>query len=307
MLFLAALLPILFWDKGPETVDQLNKAGIKQIAVPAALEPAWKGVTGIVAQTADKEKAVKLPVPKVEYRMNQAAATRSPWVDANGWRILRSPDAQFFYNVPGQAAGLAAAEAYVYDAKALIQTDPAGLEPLAKMLAFLEKLKPADLPPVANIGFVDDGSPQAGEVMNLLVRRNLLLKTVKKADPSLPVNVELGSAKYPKQAAANPSEMAQQIRFELTDEKRSLRIYGSDVVIGRLTSDVKRARLSLINYASARPVRGLRIRVLGTFPKHELHVFGTPGAALVDYEVQRGATEFTLAEMGSFAVIDLSR
>jgi len=34
--------------------------------------------------------AVKLNEPKVQYRNNEASATRSPWIDANGWRILRS-------------------------------------------------------------------------------------------------------------------------------------------------------------------------------------------------------------------------
>jgi hypothetical protein len=307
MVLLALLLPVLFWDKGPETADQLKRAGISRIAVPQALEAAWKDAPGVTVRSADKEGAVKLAMPMVEYRANEAGATRSPWINANGWRILRSPNAKFYYNVPGQAAALAAAEAYAYGAEAVIQTDEAGLEPLSQMLAFLDKVKPVDLPPAADIGFIDDGTPQAGEVMNLLVRRNLLFRLVDKADRRLSVNVQIGSEKYPKKMAANPSELAQQIRFELTDEKRSLRIYGSEVVIGRLTGSARQARLQLLNYAGSRPVRGLRIRVLGKFPKHDVNVFGAQGSTLVDYEVLPDATEFTIPELKSFAIIDLSR
>jgi hypothetical protein len=308
MLFLALLLPALFWDKGPETADQLKQAGITQIAVPAAQEAAWKSAPGFTARVADKDSRVKLGVPKVEYRANQAGPTRSPWIDSNGWRIARSPYAKFIYDVQGSAAALAAAEAYAFRADALIQTDAAGLAPLGEMLAFLVKLKTVDLTPVADIGFVDDGSPQAGEVMNLMIRRNLLFRRVTKPDPRLALNVEFGSAKFPKSAAANPSEFAQQIRFELTDEKRSLRIYGSEVVIGRLVSDGKQARVHLLNYAAgSRPLRGLRVRVLGRFPKHEVNVFGIPGATLMDYTVLADATEFTIVELKSLATIDLSR
>jgi hypothetical protein len=179
---------------------------------------------------------------------------------------------------------------------------------LSEMLTFLGKLKSIDLPGVGDIGFVDDGSPQAGEVMNLMTRRNLLFRRIEKPDRKASLNVQLGTTKYPREAAANPSELAQQIRFELTDEKRSLRIYGSEVVIGRLTGNGRQARLSLLNYAAgSRPVRGLRVRVLGRFAKHEVNAFGSPGATLLDYELLQDATEFTLPELKSLAVIDLSR
>jgi hypothetical protein len=308
MLVLAFLLPVLFWDKGPETADQLKQAGITQIVVPQSLEAAWKSVAGISIRAADPQSAVKLSTPGVQYRMNEAAATRSPWIDSNGWRILRKPASRFYYDAPGAAAALAAAEAYTYRADAMIRTDAPGLQPLGDLLAFLGKLKQVDLPAVANIGFIDDGSAQAGELMNLMVRRNLLFRIIDKPDPRMKVNVQIGSSKYPKAEASDPSALAQKIRFELTDERRSLRIYGSEVVIGRLTGNGQQARLYLLNYAAAsRPLRGLRIRILGSCPKHELSVFSIPNAALVDYEAQAGATEFTLPEMKTFAIIDLSR
>jgi hypothetical protein len=303
---LALLLPALFWDKGPETADQLKQAGITEVVVPVSLESAWKGVSGFLARGADPKSAVRLMTPGVQYRMNQASATRSPWLDSNGWRIIRQPSAKFYYESPGPAAALAAAEAFMYGAEAMVHTDAAGLEPLGKMLAFLGQVKNANLPPVADIGFIDDGSPQAGEVINLMVRRNLMFRLVPSPDAKLGLNVQLGSARFPK--AANPSDVAQQIRFELTDEKRSLRIYGSEVVLCRLTGDDKRAQVQLLNYAAgSRPVNGLRVRVLGRYPKHRLKIFGVPDAALVDYEAMADATEFTVRELKSYAVIDLAR
>ena len=70
--------------------------------------------------------AVKLSEPRVHDRNNEASATRSPWIDANGWRILRSPGKTFVYQVKGEAAALAAAEAFTYGSGASISTDAAG-------------------------------------------------------------------------------------------------------------------------------------------------------------------------------------
>lgn len=67
--------------------------------------------------------AVKLEVPKVEYRINEASASRSPWIDANGWQILRAPARRYYYDVPAASVALAAAEAFTYGAKADIHTD----------------------------------------------------------------------------------------------------------------------------------------------------------------------------------------
>jgi hypothetical protein len=72
--------------------------------------------------------AVKLPVPKVEYRINEASASRSPWINANGWQILRAPDRRYYYDVPAASPALAAAEAFMYGAQADIHTEPDGVE-----------------------------------------------------------------------------------------------------------------------------------------------------------------------------------
>jgi hypothetical protein len=235
--------------------------------------------------------------PRVNMRANVARATSSPWVDSNAWRFLRNPDKQFCIDAAGKLSALAAAEAFAYGVTALLKTD--GVEPFQRMLTFLRDLPPADLPTLANIGFVDDGTPQSGELMNLLSRRNLLYRVVKKADPQLPVNVA-------KTEAGDPNKQAYAIRQQLGDEKRLLRLYGSEVVIGHLTGDGSRVRLHLVNY-SQRPVTGLRVRVLGRYSHSAAHIFGVPDAKLMDFTADAEATEFTLANLNEYAVIDLNR
>jgi hypothetical protein len=64
----------------------------------------------------------------------------------------------------------------------------------------------------------------------------------------------------------------------------------------------------LLNYAGAeRKVDGLRVRVLGRYPNHRIAAAGSPGEQLLDYTLEPDATEFTLPELKTFAVIDLSR
>src|SRR2546423_866076 len=79
-------------------------------------------------------------------------------------------------------------------------------------------------------------------------RRCLLFQVVKSPAAQFRINVAIGGREHPIAEAADPSAFALKIRNQLTDEQRSLRIYGSEVVIGRLTGDGKRIRLHLINY-----------------------------------------------------------
>jgi len=250
--------------------------------------------------------AVKLNPPRVQYRINEASATRSPWIDANGWRIIRTPGKSFFYRVTGDTSALAAAEAFTYGTDALISTDASGTQAFESMLDFLRKTPGIDQAPVADIGVVDDGSDGAGEVMNLLSRMNLLYRIESGADKKLRVNVRLGTKEYPAEEARNPSLLAHKIRSRLGDENRSFRIYGSEVVIARFTADSRQARIYLLNYSN-RPVRGLRVRVKGAYAKGELRVFGVNDASPADWSNDSGATEFTVPELGAFAVIDLSK
>jgi hypothetical protein len=249
--------------------------------------------------------AVKLPVPKVEYRINEASATRSPWIDANGWRLLRAPARRYYYDVAAASVALAAAEAFSYGAKADIHTDTEGVATFNRMLQFLREIPERELPAMANIGVIDDGSEDTGELMNLLGRRNLLYRILTAPDPHLDLNIRLGSKEYPKSEAANPSGLAQKIRAELTDEKRLLRVYGSEVVIARLVGTGDQVRIHLLNYAN-RPVSGLRVRVLGDYPNWQVAAYDKPDLKLEDFRSADGATEFTLPQMSTYAVIDLS-
>jgi hypothetical protein len=250
--------------------------------------------------------AVKLNEPRVQFRANEASATRSPWIDANGWRLLRDSGRKFVYHVKGEAAALAAAEAFTYGAEAFISADAPGADAFTRMLEFLKNLPATDLAPAADFGVVDDGSDANGELLNLLTRMNLLYRVEKNPDRSFRVNVRLGTKEYPPDEAQNPSELAHKIRSQIGDDQRLLRLYGSEVVIGRLLAGPHRARVFLLNY-SARPVLGLRVRVRGAYPKGELRAFLVPDAQVADWTQDGTATEFTIPEFRAFAIIDLSR
>ncbi|MGA3074974.1 MAG: hypothetical protein ABSG56_14890 [Bryobacteraceae bacterium] len=297
--FLAVLLPTLFWDRPVDTADTLRKAGIERLYVPAGQEPAWRK-QGFAASPFDRAHAVQAVAPTVEYRMDVASATRVPWLDANGWRFDREPARAFFYDAPAGSAALAAAEAFAYGADAAIRAAPEDLAQFASMLHFLGEIDQPRLPVRANIGVLDDGSDTLAEVLNLMARHNLLFHVVPAADLKYDLNIRQVPAN------ADPYEFAMQIRRQLTDEKRLLRIYGSNLVLARLTGDAAQARLHLLNYGKG-TVKGLRVRVLGSYPQGKLSAYEHPHAAPEDYTVQDGATEFTIQEMGTYAVVDLRR
>ena len=245
--------------------------------------------------------AVKLNEPRVNYRANEASATRSPWIDSNGWRILRTPSGTFTYQVKGETAALAAAEAFTYGTGATITTDTAGSDAFGRMLEFLKIIPSAVLSPVADFGVVDDGSNQTGELLNLLTKMNLLYKIEKSPSRDFRLNVHLAL----KDEAQTASALAHRIRSQIGDGERSLRIYGSEVVIGRLMGGAGQARVFLLNYA-ARPVLGLRVRVRGSYTKGELRVSGMTDQHPADWAQDTKATEFTIPELRVYAVVDLS-
>ena len=118
------------------------------------------------------------------------------------------------------------------------------------------------------------------------------------------MNVRLGTAEYPQGAAADPSALALKIRRQLTDEQRSLRLFGSEVVIGRLATDGARARLHLLNYGG-REIEGLRVRLRGSYPEGEALVAGAGRLALADRSLAFDGTEFTVPRLGAYGVVDL--
>jgi hypothetical protein len=309
LVLLALSLPCVYWPFSAENRSPLEGAGIKHICVPPDRADSWRGTGFTVTPLTDAELAARerLPAPGTTPRPGIASPTRAPWIDASGWRFARHLASKYLYDLPAGKAPLAAAEAFAYGADAVLKVDsadPADAVRLGQMLTFLASLPPLDLPAVADVGILDDGSAVTGEVMNLLARRNLLFQVVQAPSPRMAINIRIGSPEYPREEAADPSAFAQKVRRQLTDERRALRVYGSEVVICRLTADGGRARLHLLNYGG-REIEGLRIRVRGTYGDGEVHVAGTGRLALEDRIVSGGATEFTIPRITTYAAVDL--
>jgi hypothetical protein len=267
---------------------------------------AWKeaGLSAVPMSEGELDQRETVPVPGIRARADRASPTRSPWVNTNGWRFLRQPAGEYTYEVPAGKAALAAAEAYVYGADAVFRIDPSDVETLGRMLSFLAERPAVALPDVADIAVVDDGSAALGEVMNLLVRRNLLFRIAREPDPKLPVTVVLGSAEYPAVEAADPSAFALKVRRKLTDERRTVRVFGSEAVIARLTSDGTRTRLHLLNYGG-RDLEAVRVRLRGTYPDGAAFVAGQGRLELQERGIVDGGTEFTIPRLGVYGAVDL--
>jgi hypothetical protein len=297
----------VYWTQGVESRADLDAAGIKRICVAPDRLDAWKaaGVAATPMTESELASRVALPVPGTTARPGVASPTRSPWIIASGWRFMRAPGAKYTYTLPAGKGALAAAEAFAYGADAVLKVDAADLKSLGALQTFLDGLPAADLPAIADLGVIDDGSDVTGEVMNLLTRRNLLFQAVKTPSSRFRINIALGSKEYPLQEAAEPSAFALKIRRQLTDELRSLRIFGSEVIIGHLTGDGRQARLHLLNYAG-REIEGLRIRVRGAYRNAEASVAGSGRLPLEDLAAADGAIEFTLPRIAVYAAIDLS-
>jgi hypothetical protein len=301
---LAVLLPGLYQDQAPERVDAIKRAGITRVYSPAAHVAAWKAAGMEVLDSTALGQFTVVPAPTVRMEATAASATRIPWINANGWRYQRGLKRAFYKNLPQGSAPMAAAEAFAYGVDAVLQPAAKDLDGLLEMVTFLGTIVGDPMPPLANIGVLDDGTPVLGEVMNLLSRRNLLYRVVTKPDSSLDLNVKVGSEQFPVEAARNPSDFAARVREKLQDEKRLLRIYGSSVGIGYLTGNDGNARLFLLNYLP-RPVTGLQVRIKGNYSVSKAHVPGRPNAVVKDPLTREGGTEFTMPEFQHFAVVDL--
>ena len=289
LLLFALSLPCVYLAQSVDSRATLEAAGIRRLCTETDL--------------AQRES---LANPGTAPRPGVASPTRAPWIIANGWRFMRRPSTKYVYDVPAGKAALAAAEAFAYGADAVLKIDRADVRPLGEMLKFLEALPTVDLPTASDFAVVDDGSAIVGEVMNLLARRNLLFEVVQAPLPRFTINIRIGAPEYPREEAADPSAFALKIRRQLTDDQRALRVYGSEVVICRLTAGAGRARLHLINYGG-REIEGLRIRVRGAYSTGEAHVAGAGRLALEDQTVASGVTEFSIPRLMTYAVIDLRR
>jgi len=305
----AIVLPTLFWTQGVNTGPKLLSAGITQVAVPRSESGNWNTIAGISVHPVDLTATIRLGNPGVTLHLDEASATRVPWLSSNGWRFMRQPNAHFYYDVPANTATLAAAEAFCYGSEALIHTDLNGIEPLAKMLQFLKSINSDGAKPLADIGFIDDGSAASAEVMNLMVRNNLLFQIVPASSSDHKLLVKPASKEYPLTSVKDADSIVHKIRANLTDSKRTVRLFGTSVVIVHLTGAPDKPRLHLLNYGAPAHIRvgGFRVRVLGRYPKSQISSFDSPGEKLLDYEVQSDATEFTVPELKTYAVIDLAR
>ena len=306
-LFVLVSLPLLYWPQGIETAPQIKQAGIEQFAVPPEKVDAWRdaGFKIIALPRNEWEGRQRLLTPGIQRKYNVASPTRAPWIDANGWRFLREPAGQYLYDLGAGRAALAAAESFVYNADVVVKIEPSDLEAFGQMLAFLRSLPADELPPIADMTLIDTGSVATGEVMNLLLRRNLLFQLEKFPSSLHRINIKLGTRDYPEADAADPSAFAQKIRRQIGDENRSLRIYGSEAVVGRLLSDSTKVRLHLLNYGG-REIDGLRVRLRGKFANGTAMVAGLGRVSLEEFLVAGGATEFTIPKMASYAMIELT-
>lgn len=306
LLFVLLSLPLLYWSQDIETAPQIKQAGLEQFAVPPENVEAWRaaGFRVIAMPRSELEGRDRLLIPGVQGKYTVASPTRSPWIDANGWRFLRQPGGQYLYDLSAGKAGLAAAEAFVYNVDVVIKLEPTDLANFGKMLAFLRPLPTEELPTVADFTYIDTGTVASGEVMNLLMRRNLLFRLDTFPSSLYRINIKLGTREYPESVAADPSAFAQKIRQQIGDEKRALRIYGSEVVIARLLSDSTKTRLHLLNYGG-REIEGLRVRLRGKFANGFALVAGIGRTALTDVLATDKTIEFTLPKMASYALIEL--
>jgi hypothetical protein len=259
---------------------------------------------------ADAASYEDIPSPGVRYLPNVARATNVPWIDSNGWRFARGMRKVRYANVPAGSAPLAAAEAFAFNVDAIINPDPKDLEELGQMLRFLKANERPALPVMVNIGVVNSPSPLLNEVLNLLTRRNLLYKVVPAPDRSLDLNVQLGTADFPLEAAANPYEFAARVRAKLGDDRRLVRLYGTSTVMARLTGDQSRARLYLLSFGSRRQqdagAQAMRVRVQGRYQPAKFAAYGgTPDATVSDVRHPGTTTEFWVPDFNTCAVIDL--
>jgi hypothetical protein len=299
-----AATPVLYWPNPVDSAPALRAAGLEHLCAPAEAVPDWQAA-GFDAAACDASGRTVLTELGLAGRADVAAPTQRPWVDANGWRFLRRPAERYWYDAPPGRAALAAAEAYAYGVDAVVSIAPSDLPQVAGTLAFLASVPVADLPTVADVTLVDDGSEDVPEVLNLLSRRNVLFAVVLAA-PREPAGlvVRLGSKEFPRDEAADPDALALKVRRAVGDENRSLRLYGTEVVLARVQGDATRRRVHLLNY-SGRPIEGVRVRLRGRWARPTLRALGTD-AAVEDYTATADATEISLSVLGTYAVLDFA-
>lgn len=297
-----AVIPTLLWDEGPQTAQALEKAGIHEIATTADAG-AWAG-THVRATGIDASKLEKLDPPGVDYQLGRGGATAAPWINSSIWRMLKEHGKSFLFEVSAAAVPLAVAEAQAAATPAYFKVKPEDLAAFAAASRFARETEGPALPPRANIGLVDDGSSEMDEIMNLLVRRNLLFQPIRDGAEWKGTVVRVGAGDFKKELAAEPYEFAAVVRSRIGDDKRLVRLYGTETTVARLFGDERHARLHLVQYGR-NPVVGMRVRVLGRYPRVLIAALGSRMVVPEDVVVDASATEFTIPELRTYAVVDL--
>ena len=128
-------------------------------------------------------------------------------------------------------------------------------------------------------------------------------------DRTLDLNVQLGTPDFPAEAAANPYEFAARVRAKLGDDKRLVRLYGTDTVIARLTGDKRRARLYLLSFSRRRQqdagAQAIRLRLQGRYQPAKFAAYGAnPEAKVSDVRHPGTTTEFWVPDFNTLAIVD---
>lgn len=284
--------------------DSISKRSIFYVT-PAAAILVDQGLASLAPR--DTAGFQHVPAPGIQFQPNQAQATPAPWVDSNAWRFQRGLRKADYTRLRAGSAALAAAEAFTFHADAILNPDPTDIAELGRMLTFLKLQDQPALPAQANVGIIDDGSESMGEVLNMLTRRNLLYRVLATPDPKLDLTVRLGVPDFPKESVSDPSDFAARVRAKLGDDKRLVRVYGTNTSIVHLTGDAQRARIVLLSYSRNRVQQGVRVRILGRYRPAKFAAFGTaPDAQLTDTENPGSATEFSVPPFSTIAIVDLS-
>ena len=300
------LLLAISWAIVAVTPDVKVQGSDPQRAAPPG--PGFREIYISPALPPDASTYLDVPAPSLQPMPNDgyAQVTLAPWVQSNGWRFMRGLHKARYAAIPRTVAPLAAAEAFAFNVDAILYPDPADAADLGKMIEFLKANAQPPMPALANIGVVDDGSPAMGEALNMLIRRNLLFKVVKRPERGLDLTVEVGTKDFPKESLANPGDFAARVREKLTDDKRLVRVFGTNTVVARLTGDGKRARLVLVAYGRNRTMQDIRVAVRGQYQPAAFALYGAPADTRLLDVLQAGQfTEFTIPVSNTVAIVDL--
>jgi len=188
----------------------------------------------------------------------------------------------------------------------VVHPDPRDLTALGSMLAFSAEHRRARLPALANIGIIDDGSAETGEVLNLLARRNLFFRVVQASDPALDLKRAHRSPDTRRPRRPIQRRLPPGVRQKLTDEKRLVRVYGSTWCSAVWKVMSVRFGFTLINYGGGK-VEGLRVRVRGPYPTVRSPRSDYPNVKVADYGASEGRDRVHHPEMDVYAVVDLKK